>query len=78
MKKFAILILLVLGLAGCKHEYWTITESPESEPIPAADQPAPQPDKPPEVKQPEPEPEPEPKPQPAKEVIFVLGIDGMD
>jgi len=72
MKNFAILLLLVLGLAGCKHQYWTITESPATEPVPVTDQPAPQPDKLPEVKQPEPEP------QPAKEVIFVLGIDGMD
>lgn len=76
MKRLAIIAALAISLCGCKHQYWTITESPESEPIPAADQPAPQPEKPPEVQQPEPEAEPEP--QPAKEVIFVLGIDGMD
>lgn len=78
MRKLAIFALAALALAGCKHQYWSITDSAGAEPIPATDQPEPQPDKPPEVTQPEAEPEPVPEPQPAKEVIFVLGIDGMD
>lgn len=78
MKRLAIVAVFALGLCGCKHQYWTITDSPETEPVAAADQPAPQSEKPPEVTQPEPEPGPAPEPQPAKQVLFVLGIDGMD
>ncbi|MCC7509476.1 MAG: hypothetical protein IT464_08885 [Planctomycetes bacterium] len=65
----AILGMAVLVLAGCKSQYWVWAE--KDEPIIAANNTPrvePQPD----------DPEPEPEPQAPKEIIFVLGIDGMD
>lgn len=63
-----ILAFTALLLAGCKSGNWVWQQ--KEDPIIAANN-APETD-------PEPEPEREPEPQAPKEIIFVLGIDGMD
>jgi hypothetical protein len=60
----AILVLFALVFAGCKHQYWTILGDTGAEPVIVADTPEPE--------------QPEPEAQAPKEVIFILGIDGMD
>ena len=75
MKKTAFVIALFgLVLFGCKHQYWTIIDSDEGETVAVVDQPEPKP----EVVQPEPESEPEVTPPTPKQIIFILGVDGMD
>ncbi len=59
-----IVALLALFTAGCKYQYWTFI--PNNDPVMVANT------------EPQPEPEPEPEPQTPKEIIYVLGIDGMD
>jgi hypothetical protein len=54
--------LLALFTAGCKNQYWTFI--PNEDPVMVANT--------------EPEPEPDVEPQAPKQIIFVLGIDGMD
>ena len=76
MKKLALTIAVFgLFMLGCQHQYWTITESEESETVTVSET-TPEP----EVEQPEVEPEPEPEVEPPtpKEIIFILGVDGMD
>jgi hypothetical protein len=60
----AILALVTLAAAGCKHQYWTILGDTGAEPVIVADTPEPE--------------QPKPEAQAPKEVIFILGIDGMD
>lgn len=59
---------------GCKHQYWTMVDSGGGETAAIVDQPLPEP----EVTDPQPEPEPEVEPQAPKQIIFILGINGMD
>ncbi|MBK8207421.1 MAG: hypothetical protein IPK87_11640 [Planctomycetes bacterium] len=68
-----ILALATLVLAGCKSQYWVWAE--KDEPIIAAND---TPENAPPVEPAPDQPEPEPEPQAPKEIIFVLGIDGMD
>ena len=78
--KYALPILMFLALAafGCKHEYWTFVPGDEGETVAVVDKPEPEPEvKEPEVKEPEVK-EPEVEPPTPKEIIFILGIDGMD
>jgi hypothetical protein len=56
--------LLALFTAGCKNQYWTFI--PNEDPVMVANT------------EPEPQPEPDVEPQAPKQIIFVLGIDGMD
>ncbi|MBX3460423.1 MAG: hypothetical protein KF696_10760 [Planctomycetes bacterium] len=63
-----ILVFAALLLAGCKGQFWVWQQSPE---LIFAEEEA-------EHEQPKPEPEPDQPPQAPKEIIFVLGIDGMD
>ncbi|MBZ0137599.1 MAG: hypothetical protein K8I27_14630 [Planctomycetes bacterium] len=69
-----ILAIAALLVLGCKHQYWTMVSSDEGNTVAVADQP--------EVTEPavdEPETtEPEVKPPTPKQIIFTLGIDGMD
>jgi hypothetical protein len=73
-KTLPILVLLVLALAGCKHEYWTIVPDDGGRTV-AVSEPTPEPQPTPE---PEPTTEPQVEPPTPKQVIFILGIDGMD
>ena len=81
-----ILALLVVTLAlvsfGCKHEHWTLLPSQADDTVAVVDnEPAPQVENEPQPEQPvEPEQpaEPEPPAETAKEIIFILGVDGMD
>jgi len=70
-----ILALLSITAFGCKHQYWTMVSSEEGETVAVVDQPE---NTEPEIKQPEPEPEPDVEPPTPKQIIFILGIDGMD
>lgn len=86
---FTLALLAAVAVSACKHQYWTIVPGNDAdtvavvdnEPGPVKPEPAqPQPAQPEPVK-PEPnQPDPEPQPEPVapKEIIFVLGIDGMD
>lgn len=84
MKRFwlSCAVLLLLATSACKETYWTFVSRGGGE-IARADQPANVP--PPPVNPPAPEPAPA-KPEPAtpaqpvtpKDIIYVLGIDGMD
>lgn len=83
MKRLVPFLLLILvAAAGCKSSQWTFSKDwGGGEPAPT--QPKPEPARPAPVVTPQvektPEPEPQPVPAPApKDVIFVLGINGMD
>lgn len=70
-----ILLLLSFAAAGCKSSQWTFSKNwggGQATPTDPRPDPAPRP-------QPEPAPPgPKPEPQTPKDVIFVLGINGMD
>lgn len=68
-KALPVFAALALMLFGCKHQYWTMVSPEEGETV-AASETTPEPG----IKQPEPEVTP---PTP-KQVIYILGIDGMD
>jgi hypothetical protein len=77
MKKLAcILVLFALAATGCKQQYW-IFNNTEPEVVAVVDT---RPDAPqPEAPDPEPEPDkPVVEPETPKEVIYILGINGMD
>ncbi|MBX3472767.1 MAG: hypothetical protein KF754_00080 [Planctomycetes bacterium] len=67
-----ILVLLLLAAAGCQSSQWTWSKQwGGGQPAQVLPEHGPQP-------KPEPEPKPEEQPQTPKDVIFVLGINGMD
>jgi hypothetical protein len=66
-----VLLLGSLALLGCKREYWTIGDWNEPPAIRQTTKPEPH-------TEPKSEPEPETPAQPPKEIIYVLGVDGMD
>ncbi len=82
---FTLALLAAVAVSACKHQYWTIVPGNDADTVAVVDKPddtdpKPEPVKPEPVK-PEPnqpDPEPEPEPVAPKEIIFVLGIDGMD
>lgn len=78
MKKLALVIAACgLFLFGCKHQYWTMVDSGGGQSVAVAET-TPEPEvKDPEVAEPEVK-EPEVEPPTPKEIIFILGIDGMD
>lgn len=72
-----ILLLVLVASAGCKGTQWTFSKNwGGGQPASNAPQPEPKPEPKPE---PAPDkPQPKPEPESPKDVIFVLGIDGMD
>ena len=84
---FTLALLAAVAVSACKHQYWTIVPGNEADTVAVVDN---EPVKPepvqPEPVKPEPvtpepnQPDPKPVPEPVapKEIIFVLGIDGMD
>jgi hypothetical protein len=79
MKRLAfILSLLSIAAFGCKQQFWTFLPQPEDETIAVSEPPKNEPTEPPKI-EPAPEPdEPKVEPETPKQVILVLGIDGMD
>lgn len=78
MKKFALMLALIaLAAAGCKQQYWIFnTTEPEVVSVVDTRPDAPQPEAP-DPEQPDPE-KPVVEPETPKEVIYILGINGMD
>ena len=75
MKRIAFIIaLLGVAITGCQSQYWTFLPDAENDTVAVVDQPEPEPE-PPVIEPVEKPPEPAVTP---KQVIFVLGIDGMD
>jgi hypothetical protein len=66
-------ILLLLGFAaiGCKQQFWTFIPQPEDETVAVVDKPVEKPVEKPIEK-------PVETPETPKQVILILGIDGMD
>jgi hypothetical protein len=72
MKKLAFILgLLSVATFGCKSQFWTFLPQPEAETVAVTDRPVEKPPEEPGEKPPEPETTP-------KQVILILGIDGMD
>jgi hypothetical protein len=72
MTKLAfVLSLLSITAFGCKQQFWTFIPQPENETVAVVDKPTEKPVEKPDEKPVEP-------PETPKQVILILGIDGMD
>jgi hypothetical protein len=80
MKRFAfILALLSIAAFGCKQQFWTFLPQQEDETIAVSEPPKEEPRTGPPKIEPAPEPiDPKVEPETPKQVILILGIDGMD
>lgn len=80
MKKLALILsLLSIAAFGCKQQCWTFIPQPEDETVAVTDKPTEKPvEKPPEEPVEKPIEKPIETPETPKQVILILGIDGMD
>lgn len=76
---FMLAVLAAVAVGACKHQYWTIVPGSEADTVAVVDkQPEPVAPEPAKPEPSQPDPKPVPEPIAPKEIIFVLGIDGMD
>lgn len=76
MKKLAfILTLFSIAAFGCQQQFWTFIPQPEDEPVAVADKPV---EKPPDNSEETPVEKPVEPAETLKQVVLILGIDGMD
>ena len=83
---FTLALLAAAMVSACKHQYWTFVPDNETDTVAVVDnesdnepvKPGPVQPEPVKPEPSQPEPKPEPEPVAPKEIIFVLGIDGMD